>query len=121
MNDGSDGGLHPNEVDATTPILDVRRSAGRRQIRGALRYDAHALLDAEPLSLPLPHDKPIAVYGDDDRSVERVVEKLRAAGYLGATALRGGIEAWERAGLALEEITEEQPVPGEPGSGMHDL
>jgi rhodanese-related sulfurtransferase len=121
MNDRSEAGLLPGDLDATTSILDVRRSAGRRQIRGALQYNAHAVLDANPLALPLPHDRPVAVYGDDDETVGRVVEKLRGAGYTGTAALAGGIAAWEEAGLPLEEVTEEQPVPGEPGSGMHRL
>jgi rhodanese-related sulfurtransferase len=121
MNDRNDGALTPQSIDQTTPVLDVRRSSGRQQIRGALQYDAKALLDADPLTLPLPHDRPVAVYGDDDESVRRVVERLRNAGYAGAAALMGGIEAWKKAGLPLEEVTEDQPVPGEPGAGIHDL
>jgi rhodanese-related sulfurtransferase len=120
MNDRSEAGILPGDLAPQASILDVRHS-GHRQIRGALQYDPKALLDADPLALPLPHDAPVAVYGDDDETVARVVEKLRAAGYSGAVPLTGGIDAWESAGLPLEEITEEQPVPGEPGSGMHRL
>jgi rhodanese-related sulfurtransferase len=120
MNEHNQPGISPSEVDSTTSILDVRHS-GHRQIRGALQYNPKALLDANPLALPLPHDTPVAVYGDNDETVALVVEKLRAAGYSGAAPLQGGIAAWESAGLPLEEITEEQPVPGEPGSGMHRL
>ncbi|MEO7202804.1 MAG: rhodanese-like domain-containing protein [Candidatus Tumulicola sp.] len=120
MNERSEAGLLPGDLDPTTSILDVRHS-GHRQIRGALQYDPKALLDADPLALPLPHDKTVAVYGDNDETVARVVQKLRAAGYSGAAPLAGGIAAWESAGLPLEEITEEQPVPGEPGSGMQRL
>lgn len=120
MNDRSEAGLLSGDLDPTTSILDVRHS-GHRQIRGALRYNANALLDADPLALPLAHDAPVAVYGDNDETVARVVQKLRAAGYSGAAPLTGGIAAWESSGLPLEEITEEQPVPGEPGSGMHRL
>jgi rhodanese-related sulfurtransferase len=121
MNDRSDGGLSPASIEQTTPVLDVRHSPGRQQIRGALQYDANAILDADPLTLPLPHDRPVAVYGDDDEMVRRVVEKLRGARYAGAAALAGGIDAWKAAGLPLEEVTEDQPVPGEPGSGIHDF
>jgi rhodanese-related sulfurtransferase len=120
MNERNEAGILPGEVDPTTSILDVRHS-GHRQIRGALQYDPKALLDADPLALPLPHDRPVAVYGDNDETVGHVVQKLRAGGYSGAAPLTGGIAAWESAGLPLEEITEEQPVPGEPGSGMHRL
>ena len=121
MNDRPDSGLTPASIEQTTPVLDIRHSPGREQIRGALQYDAKALLDADPLTLPLPHDGPIAVYGDDNEAVARVVEKLRGAGYAGAAALDGGIEAWKAAGLPLEGVTEEQPVPGEPNAGIHDL
>jgi rhodanese-related sulfurtransferase len=121
MNDSTAGGLSPNDLDASTPILDVRRHTGKRQIRGALQYDPAAILDAKPLALPLPREATIAVYGDDDETVQKVVGKLLGAGYSGAAPLAGGIDGWERAGLALEEITEEQPVPGEPGSGMQRL
>jgi rhodanese-related sulfurtransferase len=121
MNDRTDSRLTPASIEQTTPVLDVRRSPGREQIRGALQYDAKALLDADPLTLPLPHDGPIAVYGDDDETVGRVVEKLRGAGYAGAAALAGGIGAWKAAGLPLEAVTEDQPVPGEPGAGIHDI
>jgi rhodanese-related sulfurtransferase len=120
MSDSNEAGLAPGDLDPASSILDVRHS-GHRQIRGALRYNAKALLDADPLALPLPHDAPVAVYGDNDETVAQVVQKLRAAGYSGAAPLGGGILAWESAGLPLEEITEEQPVPGEPGSGMHRL
>jgi rhodanese-related sulfurtransferase len=121
MNDPRDAGLSPTSIEQTTPVLDVRRSPGRQQIRGALQYDANAILDADPLTLPLPHDRAVAVYGDDDEMVARVVEKLRGAGYGGAAALAGGLAAWKAAGLALEEVTEDQPVPGEPGAGIHDF
>jgi rhodanese-related sulfurtransferase len=120
MNEHSEAGLSPADLDPATSILDVRHS-GHRQIRGALQYNPKALLDAEPLALPLPHDAPVAVYGNDDETVARVVQKLRASGYSGAAPLAGGIAAWESAGLPFEEITEEQPVPGEPGSGMQRL
>ncbi len=120
MNEHSEAGISPGDLGASASILDVRHS-GHRQIRGALQYNPKALLDADPLALPLPHDAPVAVYGDDDETVARVVQKLRDAGYSGAAPLAGGIAAWERAGLPLEASTEEQPVPGEPGSGMHRL
>src|ERR1700760_3335891 len=120
MNDRHEAGIMPGDLDTNATILDVRGS-GHRQVRGALQYDARKLLEAEPLALPLPHDRPVAVYGNDDETVTRVVQKLRGAGYTGPAPLAGGIAAWENAGRPLEEMTEEQPIPGEPGSGMQRL
>ncbi|HEY1655076.1 MAG TPA: rhodanese-like domain-containing protein [Candidatus Tumulicola sp.] len=113
--------MQVHEVSATTEILDVRHHSGKHQIRGAVRYDPKALLDADPLVLPLTHDGPIAVYADSDDTVRAVVARLKSSGYGGATPLEGGIDAWQDAGLPLEEITQEQPVPGEPGAGMKRL
>jgi rhodanese-related sulfurtransferase len=113
--------MQGKDVTATAEILDLRRHPGKHQIRGAVRYDPRALLDAQPLVLPLSHDAPIVVYADSDDVVAAVVARLKQSGYAGAEALEGGIEAWERAGLALEELTQEQPVPGEPNAGMKRL
>ena len=117
----SPDGIGVDAIGPATTILDVRRRAGKRQIRGALRYDPHALLQADALSLPLDRESPIAVYGDSEKIVGEIVDRLRKQGYGGAAPLRGGIEAWENARLPMEDATQEQPVPGEPGSGMRRL
>jgi len=103
---------------ATTTILDVRRHPGKEQIRGALRYDERALLNEERLTLPLPHERPIAIYGDTEEDAERVAARLREEGYSQAAVLEGGFEHYRRAGLPIEELTQEQPIPGEPGTGI---
>lgn len=114
--------IRPDEINtASTPIVDVRMRPGRKQIRGAIHYDPKHLLEADPLVLPLPHDGPIAVYGDSQNVVAAVVDKLQRSGYGGAAALDGGIEAWHDAGLPLEDATQEQPVPGEAGAGLPRL
>lgn len=108
-----------SEIDTTTtPTLDVRRHPGKHQIRGALRYDAHALLGQDPLSLPLPHESRVVVYGDDEEQAEKVAERLRAQGYHQAAVLTGGFDAYAAASLPVEEITQEQPVPGDQGAGI---
>lgn len=121
MSDSEIRPLQPDEIDATTAILDVRRHTGGRQIRGATRYDAKLLLDAAKLTLPLPHAAPIAVYGDSDEAVADVVARLRRDGYEGAAPLAGGFEGWSAAARPIEETTQEQPIPGEPGAGMRRL
>ncbi|HKU80654.1 MAG TPA: rhodanese-like domain-containing protein [Candidatus Tumulicola sp.] len=121
MSDSEIRPLAPDELDATTAILDVRRHAGGHQIRGATRYDARLLLDAPKLALPLSHEAPIAVYGDSDETVARVVERLRRDGYTGAAPLAGGFLGWRDSGRPVEALTQEQPIPGEPGAGMQRL
>lgn len=119
----SDAGSVPrvraNEIDSTTvPILDARRHTGKEQIRGALRYDERALLSEERLTLPLPHNGRIVVYADSEEDAERVAQRLREQGYTQAAVLEGGIDAYRQAGLPTEEITQEQPIPGEEGTGI---
>jgi rhodanese-related sulfurtransferase len=114
--------LRPDQIDTTTtPVIDVRMRPGSKQIRGAIHYDPKHVLEADPLVLPLPHDGPVVVYGDSEPIVAAVVDKLSRSGYSGAARLDGGMEAWDDAGLPLEETTQEQPVPGEPGAGIHRL
>lgn len=120
MNEG--GGVQrvrASDIDTTTmPVLDARRHPGKQQIRGALRYDERALLAEERLALPLPHDRPIVVYADSEDDAERVAGRLREQGFSHATVLEGGFEAYEQAGLPTEELTQEQPIPGAPGTGI---
>lgn len=107
------------EIDSTTmPILDARRHPGKEQIRGALRYDEHALLNEERLTLPLPHDGRIVVYADSEQDAELVAQRLREQGYAQAAVLEGGFDAYRQAGLPTEEITQEQPIPGHEGTGI---
>lgn len=113
MNEGSPRRVSPSEIDtATMPTLDVRRHAGKEQVRGALRYNAKALLSQDPLVLPLDREARIVVYGDDEATAERVAQWLREHGYVNAAILAGGFEAYREAGLPTEELTQEQPVPG---------
>lgn len=112
--------VKPNDVDtATMPTLDVRTKPGHEQIRGALRYQAKALLAAEPLALPFAHDARIVVYADSEQHAAEVAERLREHGYKNAAVLDGGFEAYRAAGLPVEELTQEQPVPGQEGAGIH--
>lgn len=99
-------------VRQTMPVLDVRRHPTSEQIRGALRYDAAALLAVSPLLLPLDHDRAVALYADDESKASAIAERLLEEGYAGACILEGGFEAYQAAGLPTEPITQEQPVPG---------
>ncbi len=101
-----------------TPILDLRKHRHGEQIRGALRYDAAALLKAEPLVLPLPKERTIAIYADDERVAEAVARRLSDYGYEDVEQIDGGIDAWKAAGRPTEPETQEQPVPTVDGAGI---
>jgi len=114
--------INATEVDtATMPTLDVRKHARGEQIRGALRYDPQALLDVEKLVLPLDKERPVVVYGDDDESAARVAQRLREQGYAQAAVLAGGLDSWKAAGKPVEDLTQEQPVPGDQDAGIKDV
>lgn len=40
---------------------------------------------------------------------------------LDANKLRGGLHAWRAANLPIEELTQEQPIPGDRHAGIHRL
>jgi len=116
---GSVRRVRAGEIDSTTmPILDARKHPGKEQIRGALRYNERALLTDERLTLPLPHEGRIVVYADSDEDAERVATRLREQGYAEAAVLEGGFDAYRQAGLPTEGITQEQPIPGDEGTGI---
>lgn len=104
-----------------TPILDLRKHRHGEQIRGALRYDPHAILKADPLVLPLPKERTIAIYADDDDVAQAVGNKLLASGYADIEEIDGGIDAWKAAGLPTEPETQEQPVPSVGEAGIKDV
>jgi rhodanese-related sulfurtransferase len=105
--------ISAREIDTTTtPTLDARSHPGKEQIRGALRYDPKALLGEEPLTLPLPHAGRIIVYADNEERAVQIAARLREEGYADACVLQGGFEAYHAAGLPVEQLTQQQPVPG---------
>ncbi len=113
MNDDAIASVPASEIDTTTtPVLDARTHPGKEQIRGALRYDPKALLEEDRLTLPLPHDGEIVVYADDDAAAAHIAARLRDQGYVRAAVLLGGFEAYRAAGLPVEEVTQQQPIPG---------
>jgi rhodanese-related sulfurtransferase len=98
-------------------LLDVRGKPDGQQIRGARRYDPQKLLEAEHLDLPLPHDGTLVVYCGHGNSSAAIAQRLRDEGFKNAVFLEGGYEAAKQANLPLEELSQEQPIPGEPGTG----
>lgn len=113
--------IEPKEFDAATPVLDIRKHTHNEQIRGAVRYDAKKLLDADKLVLPLPKSGTIVLCADDEKTAEEVAARLEQQDYGEARLLRGGIDEWKKHGLPVEAATQEQPIPGEEGAGIPRL
>ncbi len=107
-------------INEQTPILDLRKHRHGEQIRGALRYDPHALLKADPLVLPLPKERTIALYTDDERIAQAVGEKLLTSGYEDVVEIEDGLDGWKAAGRPTEGETQEQPVPSVDEAGIKD-
>lgn len=105
-------------IQDQTPVLDLRKHRHGEQIRGALRYDPHALLQADPLVLPLSKERTIALCVSDDHIAEKVGEKLLASGYEDVVVIQGGIDGWKAAGRPTEGETQEQPVPTVGSAGI---
>ena len=92
-------------------FIDVRKKPDGKQIRGSVRYDGAKLMAAQELALPLRHDGTIVVYCGSGNSCVAVAEHMRERGFKNAVALEGGYEAAKEAGLPLEELSLEQPIP----------
>jgi rhodanese-related sulfurtransferase len=96
--------------DAGATIINVGSRAGRREIRGAVRYRPHDLL-AEHVAPPIPLDRPVVLYDENGkgRQTEEIAQKLAAEGF-DVRVLTGGFDAWERAGGLTQEASFEQIV-----------
>ena len=93
-------------------VMNVGKHAGKREIRGAIRYRPGDLLTAEQLMLPISPDLPVVLYdehGADDHT-RQIAEKLRAASHR-VEILEGGFAAWSDAGGETQEPSIEQTVP----------
>ncbi len=104
----------PNSIT----LIDVRGKPDKQQIRGARRYDPEKIMEADELDLPLPHDGKIVVYCGRGNSSKMIAQRLRDQGFANAVSLDGGYEAAKEANLPLEELSQEQPIPGEPDTGI---
>jgi 3-mercaptopyruvate sulfurtransferase SseA len=104
-------------------VINVGNHAGTREIRGAIRYRPHDLLEPTHLVLPIAPEKLVVLYdehGGGDRTT-RIAERLRADGYADVRVLQGGFAAWERAGGATQEPSLEQVVPPTRGDEVQEL
>lgn len=107
--------------EGSVQFLDVRKHPDDKQIRGSVRYDGSKLLEVAEMALPLDRDATIVVYCGSGNSCFRVAERMREQGFTHAVALEGGYAAAKDAGLPLEDISRQQPIPGEDDAGSRFL
>jgi rhodanese-related sulfurtransferase len=99
--------------DPRTTIINAGKGAGKREIRGAVRYNPHELLDAEHLALPIPHENRVILYAEhgSDENLVRVAEKMRAQGYADVRVYEGTLAAFEQAGGETQAASMQQIIP----------
>ena len=99
--------------DPHTTIINAGKHQGKREIRGAIRYRPHDLLEPDHLALPIEHDKPVILYAESgrDETLDRIAEKMRADGFSKVRVFEGTLAAYEQAGGAMQEASLEQVVP----------
>ncbi len=100
-------------ADTGATILNVGSHAGRREIRGAVRYRPHDLLTPERLAIPIAPDKAVVLYDENGGGdlTKQIAEKLGENGFSDVRILHGGFAAWEDAGGPTQEPSLEQVVP----------
>ncbi len=96
-----------------TTVINVGKHAGKREIRGAIRYRPDDLLTASHLALPLPTDRPIVIYDEHGtgKHLDELAEKLMANGYPDVRVLDGGFAEYDAADEPTQEASTEQVVP----------
>ncbi len=85
-------------------IIDARERSefNFRHILGAIPMPLNELVDRALSSLEITRD--IYVYGETDEETAEAAAKLRAAGYLYVSELRGGVAAWKAVDYPVESI-----------------
>lgn len=99
--------------DPRTTIINAGKHAGRREIRGAVRYRPSDLLEADHLALPIAHDARVILYaeGGIDKTLMDVAGKMREQGFSNVSVYDGTLDDYEKAGGETQEPSMEQVVP----------
>jgi 3-mercaptopyruvate sulfurtransferase SseA len=99
--------------DPRTTIINAGHSPGKREIRGAIRYSPHELLEAGHLALPIAHDDRIILYAEhgNDEALTRIADKMRADGFSDVRVYEGTLAAYEQAGGETQEPSMQQVIP----------
>lgn len=85
-------------------IIDVRdrNQFNSSHILGAVPMPINQLVERALASLELNRD--IYIYGETDEETAIAADKLRAAGYINVSQIRGGLPAWKAVGYPIEAI-----------------
>ncbi|MGF1495443.1 MAG: rhodanese-like domain-containing protein [Elainellaceae cyanobacterium] len=95
-------------LDWGEPALTIVDSRDRIQfntehIMGAVAMPLETLVSMAQANLEV--DRDIYIYGETDDETAEAAAKLRTAGYLNVSELRGGLSAWKAVGYPTESIT----------------
>ena len=95
------------QLEDDIPIVDVRipEAYGESHIAGAGNICVYEVAFLKNFKARFPNqDAKVILYGESDqfRAAEMAFGRLQEAGYYSVSVLEGGLEAWTRAGLALE-------------------
>ncbi len=90
--------------DPALTIIDVRDRSEVEfsHILGAVPMPLNELVDRALSSLEITRD--IYIYGETDEETAQAAAKLRQAGYLNVSEIRGGVAAWKAVGYPVESI-----------------
>jgi len=104
-------------------IINAGRHAGKREIRGAIRYRPTDLLEPDHLALPIARERPVVLYaeGGVDNELEEVATKLRGDEFTDVRVLAASLADYEKAGGATQEPSTEQVVPPQRPDEVQDL
>jgi rhodanese-related sulfurtransferase len=99
--------------DPSVTIINAGAHPGKREIRGAIRYDPSELLEAQSLKLPIAHDASVVLYAENGGgdTLEKIAGKLRTEGFTQVSVYAGTLADYEKAGGATQEASMEQVIP----------
>jgi hypothetical protein len=104
-------------------IINAGHHAGKREIRGAVRYLPHDLLEPDHLALPVNHKRTVVLYGVGGPTDElrKIAAKMSGDGFTDVRVLEASVADFEAAGGPTQEPSTEQVVPPSRPSEVNDL
>jgi 3-mercaptopyruvate sulfurtransferase SseA len=99
--------------DPHVTIINAGKQPGPREIRGAVRYSPHELLEADHLALPIAHDGAIVLYAEHgaNAELERIADRMRTDGFKDVRVYDGTLADYEQAGGETQEPSMQQVIP----------
>jgi hypothetical protein len=99
--------------DPHITVINAGKQPGHREIRGAIRYSPHELLEAEHLALPISHEGPVVLYAEHGATeeLERIADRMRADGFSDVRVYGGTLADYEQAGGETQEPSMQQIIP----------